>query len=346
MLHKYRTPILAKIALIFLAILSSQGSFAGTHRFKIVLATPVRPHYSQEEMLQTDLASRISVDFTHITWSEQKKDQAALVEKIRSLKPDLIYTWGTVTTTAVAGTYDKFDSQANITDIPIVFFTVAYPDQTKLVKTMKRPGRNITGVTHVVPVSEQFDILMRWSVAGKIKIGTIYNNAEPNSLAALEEVKKWCKEHDAELFPEPLALAWDKNKDVRTIQDAVKRLAEEKITWLYIGADKMLGLTYADELTDAALKMQVPTFSGIDTPVRKAKALWGLYTPIEPAVLKAGDMIVAILNGSILAGDTPVAVPRQNIVINQDVMMALGLYPPTNLRKMANVVYSTVPRQK
>lgn len=311
---------------------------ATTRRFRVVLVTPVKPQYSQEDMLQSALASRISVDIARITWSERTEDSADLIKRVRALNPDLIYTWGTVTTKAIAGTYDSVDPVTNIVDVPIVFFTVAWPDQTKIVHSFERPGRNVTGITHVAPIQEQMNTLLRWGKLKHSAIGTVYSALEPNSLVTVRDLQKWCDERKIKFYAEPVTPVWNEETDKGNIRDAVARLAKKNVDWLYIGPDKMMGLAYAGVVTDAALEYRVPTFSAVEAPVRRASALWGMYTPIEHAAIKAADIIVAILNGSAVPADIPVATMRQNIVINQNTMTALGFYPPTVLRRIANIV--------
>jgi putative ABC transport system substrate-binding protein len=334
-------PRISRKALVAAALISLVmtvfPTFAGTKRFHVVFVTPVKYNYSLEDVLQSVLESRISVDVTRLTWSTRQDDRADLIKRIRAEKPDLIYTWGTPTTKAIAGTYDV-DDPLNILDVPVVFATVAWPDQTKIVRSFKRPGRNVTGATHVVPVAEQMSILLRWGALKHASIGTIYNVLEPNSVLAIEALKKWCDEHHVTLHAEAITPVWRPEADRTAITDAVARLATKKIDWLYLGPDTLVALTYAGALTDAALEARLPTFSAVEIPVRRNSALWGLYMPAEHEAIKVADTVVTILNNSASASDIPVVTMRQNIMINQDVMTALNFYPPTALRKIANMV--------
>lgn len=47
--------------------------------------------------------------------------------------------------------------------------------------------------------------------------------------------------------------------------------------------------------------------------------------PTEYEALKVADIIVAILNGSAIPADIPVPTMRQNIMINQETMTAIGI---------------------
>lgn len=335
-----RAKILLTFALLTVVYLVSPYEVHAAQKFRVAMVTPVKPQYAPEDALQLALTSRTSADVVRITWSEKEEDRADLIRRIREVKPDVIYTWGTVTTKAVAGTYDAPDPKLNILDTPIIFFTVAYPDQTKIIRSMEHPGRNVTGVTHVVPIAEQMATLMRWGELKKGAIGIVYNSREPNMVASVAELEKWCLARKVRLVKEPVPAAWEAEADVKNIQAAVARLSKQNIDWLYIGADKMMALTYADQLTQAALTNGIPTFSAVETPVRRHQALWGLYSPVDDAALKAAEMIVSVLNGSAQPSDIPVVVASQSIVINQDTMTALNIFPPTLLRRSANVVRS------
>lgn len=326
------------IAVALFSVLGLSNAYAGAQRFHVVFVTPVKKIYPLEDVLQSVLESRISVSVTRITWSTKADDRSDLIKRIRAAKPDLIYTWGTPTTKAVAGTYDSVDPAINIVDVPVVFATVAWPDQTKIVYNLARPGRNVTGVTHVVPIAEQMTTLLRWGPLKHSSIGTVYNALEPNSLISIRDLQKWCDEHKITLHAEAITPTWKQEADRENLRNAIARLAKQNIDWLYIGADTLVALTYVDEVTGAALKARLPTFSSVEIPVRRASALWGLYMPTEYEALKVADIIVAILNNSAAPADIPVPTMHQNIMINQDTMTALEFYPPTALRRISNIV--------
>jgi putative ABC transport system substrate-binding protein len=94
-------------------------------------------------------ARRIPVQITFRDLNRDPSRMPGFIEEIRRTKPDLVYTWGTSVTLGVVGTYDGVDPQQHITDIPVVFTLVAAPVLAKIVRDMKNPGRNVTGVFFV-----------------------------------------------------------------------------------------------------------------------------------------------------------------------------------------------------
>lgn len=284
------------IAISLFAILCVSDVCAANRRFRIVFATPIKQQYPLEDVLQSVLESRISADITRITWSGKAEDRADLIKRARAANPDLIYTWGTPTTKAIAGTYDSVDPAINIVDVPVVFATVAWPDQTKIIHSFDRPGRNVTGVTHVVSLPEQMNTLLRWGALKNSAIGTVYNAFEPNSVVSTRDLKKWCDENHIVLYAEAITPTWRAETDDANIRSAIARLAKQNVDWLYIGADTLTALTYVRTVTDVALQYRLPTFAAVEIPVRRASALWGLYMPTEYEAIKVADIIVAILN--------------------------------------------------
>ena len=57
-----------------------------------------------------------------------KQSVSKVLEDIRTKRPDLIYSWGTPTTLAIAGTFNS----PVVRDVPIVFTIVANPYKSQL----------------------------------------------------------------------------------------------------------------------------------------------------------------------------------------------------------------------
>ncbi|MCX7058861.1 MAG: ABC transporter substrate-binding protein, partial [Proteobacteria bacterium] len=125
-----------------------------------------------------------------ITWRDLNLDATRLpgfIAEIRTAKPDLVYTWGTTVTLGVVGAYDAIDPKRHITDIPVVFTLVAAPVAAKIVKDLKSSGRNVTGVSFVVPTETQFRAMAAYRPFQTV--GVIYTPTEKNSVALIEEMR-------------------------------------------------------------------------------------------------------------------------------------------------------------
>ena len=69
-------------------------------------------------------------------------------------------------------------------DIPIVFSAVSDPVGAQLVKSMDKPGGNITGLSDMSPVAEHV-ALIKEILPNVKKLGFLYNSGEANSVSLL-----------------------------------------------------------------------------------------------------------------------------------------------------------------
>src|SRR5260221_95727 len=169
-------------------------------------------------------ARRIPVQITFRDLNRDMSRMPGFIEEIRSTKPDLIYTWGTSVTLGVAGAFDSVDPQQNITDIPVVFTLVASPVLVKIVRDLKNPGRNVTGVYFVAPTEAQVRAMASYRPFKSM--GILYTPTEQNSVAVVEEVREVSKRMGFSVIAKPLKL--DANKKV-TAEGAPEMVHELKM---------------------------------------------------------------------------------------------------------------------
>jgi len=106
-----------------------------------------------------------------------------IAQKFVSDQVDLIFVITTPSAQAVV-------KASQGTGIPVVFGAVTDPVSAGIVKNMKRPGGNVTGTSDILPVKEQFELLL--AVAPNVKkIGVVFNPGESNSkfmMGVIEEI--------------------------------------------------------------------------------------------------------------------------------------------------------------
>ncbi|HHY39109.1 MAG TPA: ABC transporter substrate-binding protein [Clostridia bacterium] len=78
------------------------------------------------------------------------------------------------------------------TEIPILFTAVTDPVVAKLVKSIEKPGTNLTGTSDLTPVARQIELLKELKPDIK-RVGIIYNAGEPNSVVQAELARKACE---------------------------------------------------------------------------------------------------------------------------------------------------------
>ena len=142
----------------------------------------------------------------------------------------------------------------NITDIPIVFTLVAAPVLAKVVRDLKNPGRNVTGVYHVAPTEAQIRAMASYRPFKSV--GILYTPTEQNSVVVVEEVREVSKRLGFTVIAKPLKL--DPNKKV-TADGAADMIRDMKlhdnVEWLYLPPDSYLGTIAQKVVIPAAMSV-------------------------------------------------------------------------------------------
>jgi putative ABC transport system substrate-binding protein len=112
--------------------------------------------YVREGMLEAIKANgfeqgkNIQIDYQNAQGDQST--MATIAKKFVGDKVDLIISITTPATQVVA---------ANTADIPIVFGAVTDPVAAKLVKSLDKPGTNVTGVSDLNPFDAQFEMMQK-----------------------------------------------------------------------------------------------------------------------------------------------------------------------------------------
>ena len=189
-------------------------------------------------------ARKIPVQITFRDLNRDNTRMPGFLEEIRRTKPDLVYTWGTSVTLGVVGTYDQVDPQVNITDIPVVFTLVAAPVLAKIVRDLKNPGRNVTGVFHVAPTEAQIRAMASYRPFKSL--GILYTPTEQNSVVVVEEVREVSKRLGFSVIAKPLKLDANKKVTAEGAPEMIRELKQQNAEWLYLPPDSYLGTHRAE----------------------------------------------------------------------------------------------------
>ena len=127
-----------------------------------------------------------------VTVRNANRDKSVLskyVQEARALKADLVVTWGTSVTRAMAGTLEQINDKRFLHDKPIVFMIVADPIGAKIIKSYEKTGRpNVTGTRNRVPEEVNINTIRSYYPEFK-RLGMLYNTNESNSVLKVEEVR-------------------------------------------------------------------------------------------------------------------------------------------------------------
>jgi putative ABC transport system substrate-binding protein len=137
-------------------------------------------------MALSDSGFRESDHTMQIIYRNAGGDQPTLVQACDYLLaqgPDLIATCPTISTiTAVRKTKE----------IPVFMTVSPRPDLVKLTNEFGRPPRNLFGTYETLEYIDTAVMLIRAVLPGVKKIGTIYNQSEPQSVDAMKRIESVC----------------------------------------------------------------------------------------------------------------------------------------------------------
>lgn len=282
-------------------------------------------------------ARHIPVQITFRDLNRDNSRMAGFVEEIRRTKPDLIYTWGTSVTLGVVGAYDQIDPQQNITDIPVVFTLVAAPVLAKIVRDLKNPGRNVTGVYHVAPTETQIRAMASYRPFKSL--GILYTPTEQNSVVVVEEVREVSRRLGFSVVAKPLKL--DANKKV-TAEGAPEMVREMKlqnnVEWLYLPPDSYLGTIAQKTVIPAAMAVGLPAFASTEQ-LMETGALTGLVSRYHSIGQFTAYKAEQILVNKVPPSKIPIeTLTRFALQVRMDVAEALKLPPPLPMFNYAELI--------
>ena len=304
-------------------------------RYEVVMVLH-GPTGDAERAFEEYLAKRyVQLHMTRVTYSGRAKDQPALVAQLRRLAPGLIYTSDTVTTLAVAGPLNA-DLGRYITDIPVVFTAVSDPVSAGLVADLKRPGRNLTGVMPLAPMSAQLNTIAAYRHLGTL--GYLYKDSGQTS-AIIDRLRAFGQRQGFKLVAAPVPLDAGGAIDVAAIPSRVRDLKREGVDFLYIGPETFVTGPLQKAVAQAALDAGLPTYAAVESAVRDNGALFGVFSPDANVGRFAAMKALRILSKAVEAGEEPIeSLQRFSIVINMQTAQRLQIYPPMLLLDAAEVV--------
>lgn len=281
-------------------------------------------------------AAGVKVDFmTRDVNRDAARVKPILDEVLPSFKPDLIYTYGTPNTLAVAGPYDAPADAPFVRDIPVVFALVAAPVRSKIAASLAQPGRNVTGAVHVVPTDVQMRAMQTYKSFSKV--GVIYSPNESNSLVVVNEMQTFCDTNKLTLLKQPLNMAGP-TPTGDGVEQFVRDLRSQGAEWLYLPPDTFLATVF-NRIAPVAIEVGLPTFGSTEVFLREGDGLVGLVSRYYSVGQLAASKAVEILVEQRAPGDIPIeTLKRFALIINMRVAKALGVYPPIVMLNYAEVL--------
>jgi putative ABC transport system substrate-binding protein len=243
----------------------------------------------------------------------------SIAQKFQGDQVDMILAIATPTAQAAAQT---------TRDIPILFTAVTDPVEAGLVKTMEKPGGNVTGTTDMNPVEEQLALVKELKPNAK-SVGIIYNSGEINSKVQVNLAKSASAKLGLQIQEAAI-----------TSPTEVKQAAESmvgKVDALYVPTDNMVVSSLAAILT-VAEEHKIPVIAGEDNTVKSgAIATYGIdYGKLGE---QTADMAAKILKGEAKPADMPVEKQsNMKLIVNTKAAEKMGVTLPKELLDRADEV--------
>ena len=313
-----------------LAAGGSQRAAAPPYRIVLALYRGVTP--AEQGFMDYLRDRKVPVQFLLRDIAGEPEKIAGLRAEIRELQPDLVYSFGTTLTLALAG---RATEPPPLGQIPIVFNIVADPVGAGLIARLAGSGRNLTGTTHTVPLAVQYQTLRQ--ALDSRRIGLLYNPAEVNAVLAVTDLEKLARQEGLTVVHAPLEAA----EDPQARRAAVARLVEAGVDVFYLPSDSSI-IQHARSITTLTDAAGVPTFSATEGPVRHGGATLGLISAYYNVGQLAAFKALQILREGRDPGTLPIeGINRFAFVVNVRAARRLNRFPPIALLRIAELICLT-----
>jgi putative ABC transport system substrate-binding protein len=284
----------------------------------VLISRPIRPYNDALAGFKEGLgSSKYKPVYEEFNFKKFEKNTQELTSSIKELKPDLIYT---------IGSEASLFAKKNLLNTPVVFSMVLDPAGNNLVRSLDRPGGNITGVALDISIVDQFREFKK-AVPGITRIGMLYDARTKTAMEA--RARRAAKQAGLRL----LSHAVRSEKDISAKLDQV--LAEADCLWA--GIDPLIyNKITLDHIILATLKNKIP-FMAFSSPSVKAGALLALECDYYDIGNQSADIVMEVFKGQD-PGSISVGLPRTTrLAINQRTAQIIGVNIPVGILRKATV---------
>lgn len=243
---------------------------------------------------------------------------AQIARQFAGARPDVIVPISTPSAQAVV---------ASTRDIPVVFTAVTDPVGAQLVKSLEKPGANVTGVSDMAPVAEHV-ALIREIVPSVKRLGVLYNPGEPNSVSLVKALKDEAQKAGLTVVEATATKSADAQPAARSLVG--------KADAIYVPLDNTV-VSALESVVAVGQQAKLPVFSAdTDSVARGTVASIGFdYRQVGR---QTGEAVVRILKGE-KPGDVPVTFAKgTDLFVNPKSAAAMGVTIPEAVTKRATKV--------
>jgi putative ABC transport system substrate-binding protein len=244
-----------------------------------------------------------------------------LAAELVASKVELIIAVGSLATAA---------AQKATTTLPIVMVSVSDPIGSGFVKSLARPGGNVTGFSDLLGdiSSKQLELLIGM-VPGLVRVAVMVNPLNHSNAAILKNIERGAQRTKAKIA----AVQVD---GAQNIEAAFVRMGRERAGAVIIASDGLF-IQEAARIAKFAAKYRLPAISWVGEYV-EAGGLMSYGANITELYARAAIYVDKILRGA-KAGDLPVEQPAIfELLVNAKTAKALGMRIPNEVLVQATRV--------
>ncbi|CAO3446265.1 ABC transporter, substrate-binding protein (cluster 15, trp?) [Azospirillum argentinense] len=243
---------------------------------------------------------------------------AQIARQFAGARPDVIVPISTPSAQAVV---------ASTRDIPVVFTAVTDPVGAQLVRSLDKPGANVTGVSDMAPVAEHV-ALIREIVPSVKRLGVLYNAGEPNSVSLVKALKDEAQKAGLTVVEATATKSADAQPAARSLVG--------KADAIYVPLDNTV-VSALESVVAVGQQAKLPVFSAdTDSVARGTVASIGFdYRQVGR---QTGEAVVRILKGE-KPGEVPVTFAKgTDLFVNPKSAAAMGVTIPEAVTQRATKV--------
>lgn len=244
-----------------------------------------------------------------------------LAAQLVQAKVDVIVTSGSQATAA---------AQQATRSVPVVMGTVSDPVGSGFVKTLARPGGNITGLSNLgSEISGKHFELLREMVPKMSRVAVLVNSSNSSKQQAIKGIDAACRRVNVKMLP-------FEAESPQGIDVAFELMARQKCEALIVSLDAFFS-QQRRQFAELTLKNRLPSIFAMREHV-EAGALMSYGQNVSDNFRRAATYVDKIFKGN-KPGDLPIEQPTTfELFINGNTAKTLGLTIPQSLRISADKV--------
>ena len=209
-------------------------------------------------------------------------------------------------------------------ETPIIMGAVTDPVGAKLIKYLKKPNGNVTGVSDKTPISDQVSLIKKLTPDVKT-VGILYSSSEDNSKSQVEEFKKIAEKKGYKV----LEYSVPSTNEIATTMNVML----DKTDAVWIPLDNTIASAFPT-VVSAAKTAKKPIYPSVDTMVTEG-GLASVVVDQYKLGVATGKMAVKVFEGKKVS-QLPVDIfDKGTPVVNKKVAKDLGIDIPADILKKA-----------